>query len=192
MTTTRPTTASTGYLEVAPCVGGHVATRHRGGEVVDDERAHLAAGFGSRLRSHRKANGLTQEALARRAGVTTSTVSRYERGTQRPGRAAVHSLAAVLAPRIPLDLAHDLQAAAGDSWREGRAWAQGAPPRRMGVTGARQALRRAEGDLVSARSLYRKLPAPGVERIVTAAKQRLFIAQDDVQRAEALANLTTP
>lgn len=185
-------TAGTGYPEVASCAGGDVTARHRGGEVVDDEREALAAGFGQRIRSYRKAKGLTQEALARRAGVTTSTVSRYERGTQRPGRAAVHALAAVLDPRRPLDLAADLQAAAGDSWREGRAWAQGAPPRRMGVTGAAQALRRAEDHLDTTRSLYRKLPTPRVEVFVTAAEQRLTIAKDDVQRAEALANLTTP
>ena len=53
--------------------------------------------FGQLLRRHRRAAGLTQEALAERAGISHRTVSDLERGLyQRPHRDTVHLLAEAL------------------------------------------------------------------------------------------------
>src|ERR671936_788471 len=70
----------------------------RGGECV------MAAGhcvtfvtFGALLRQHRRAAGLTQEALAERAGVTAQAISALERGfRRRPHPSTVRLLAAAL------------------------------------------------------------------------------------------------
>ena len=42
--------------------------------------------FGSLLRAHRQARGLTQEALAERTGVGTRTIQELERGAHQPYR----------------------------------------------------------------------------------------------------------
>jgi transcriptional regulator with XRE-family HTH domain len=41
-------------------------------------------GFGERLRQHRLAAGLTQEALAERAGLSVHGIQKLERGVTRP------------------------------------------------------------------------------------------------------------
>ncbi len=43
-----------------------------------------ASGFGDRLRTLREQRGLTQEQLARKADISSLTVSRLERGKQEP------------------------------------------------------------------------------------------------------------
>src|SRR5919199_6403716 len=54
-------------------------------------------GFGALLRQHRRAAGLTQEALAERAGVTAQAISALERGVRRrPHPSTVRLLAAAL------------------------------------------------------------------------------------------------
>jgi len=63
---------------------------------VQDSRA--TARFGSLLRRHRLAAGLTQEALAERAGVGRRTLQDLELGLVRPRRETVRRLIAVLAP----------------------------------------------------------------------------------------------
>src|SRR5215213_4439040 len=69
------------------CVGGeaHLQSAHRLG--IDGNRRRPASvttmtetGFGELLRRYRVAAGLTQEALAERAGVSTRGVSDLERG----------------------------------------------------------------------------------------------------------------
>lgn len=53
--------------------------------------------MGKRIRQLRTARGMTQEALARAAGLTLSTVSRIEKGTiKEPSRGTVRALAAAL------------------------------------------------------------------------------------------------
>jgi len=53
--------------------------------------------FGANLRRFRKAAGFdSQEALARAAGVSVFTISRYERGATKPDINALYALAAVL------------------------------------------------------------------------------------------------
>jgi transcriptional regulator with XRE-family HTH domain len=53
-------------------------------------------GFGGRLKALREAAGLSQEQLAHRAGCSTFTVSRLERGTQDPAWPLVVALAKAL------------------------------------------------------------------------------------------------
>jgi transcriptional regulator with XRE-family HTH domain len=48
--------------------------------------------FGERLRAIRSALGLSQEQLARRAGLDESTVSKWEREEQKPTRRKLDSL----------------------------------------------------------------------------------------------------
>ena len=78
------------------------------------ERSHT---FGSLLKSHRSAAGLTQEELAVRAGLGARTISNLERGISRsPYRSTVRRLADALglsgedlaqfAASGPLDLKH--------------------------------------------------------------------------------------
>src|SRR2546423_8896167 len=53
--------------------------------------------FGALLRQHRRAAGLTQEALAERAGITAQAISALERGVRRrPHPSTVRLLAAAL------------------------------------------------------------------------------------------------
>ncbi len=91
------------------------------GVVVTEERRRLAAGFGLLLRQERRAAGLSQPALAAWAGVAECTVTRLERGVQRPTTTTTWALARAL--RLGLDeraaLALDLRlrAAAGPSLR---------------------------------------------------------------------------
>lgn len=42
------------------------------------------ASFGERLKSLRESNGLTQDELAEKVGVTKQAISQYERGVRRP------------------------------------------------------------------------------------------------------------
>src|SRR5438477_12097022 len=67
----------------------------RGGECV--MAASQDAAFGALLRQYRRAAGLTQEALAERAGVTAQAISALERGIRRrPHPSTVRLLAAAL------------------------------------------------------------------------------------------------
>ena len=65
------------------------------------ERGHAgepgAASFGAALRGHRRAAGLTQEALAERAGVGVRTLQGLERGEAHPLRATTRRLTTALA-----------------------------------------------------------------------------------------------
>lgn len=54
------------------------------------------AGLGSRLRQLRAARGLSQEALARRAGIDRSFYSRVETGTMSPTVDKLYDIAAAL------------------------------------------------------------------------------------------------
>ena len=54
------------------------------GMVTGDERVRLAENFGARLATERRRVGLTQDALAARAGYSSAHVARLERGERRP------------------------------------------------------------------------------------------------------------
>ncbi|HEX8385158.1 MAG TPA: helix-turn-helix transcriptional regulator [Rubricoccaceae bacterium] len=60
------------------------------------EKGEVAAAFGVALRTRRTASGLTQDALAEAAGVTTQFVSMLERGVNQPSLHTVLRLAAGL------------------------------------------------------------------------------------------------
>ena len=90
------------YVEVP----GRWVTRDRGGQAaflpegvrfLDRERALALSLNGPPSSGHitalREALGLTQEQLGRRLGVDKITVSRWERGVNRPGARAVSALA---------------------------------------------------------------------------------------------------
>ena len=62
-------------------------------------RAPAPAAFGGVLRRERLAAGLTQEALAERAGLGVRTVQGLEEGEARPREATVRCLAQALRPR---------------------------------------------------------------------------------------------
>lgn len=66
----------------------------------DDENLRLLrvrrAALGSRLRQLRDARGLSQEALARRAGINRSFYSKIETGAQSPTVDRLHNIAAAL------------------------------------------------------------------------------------------------
>ena len=59
-------------------------------------KGEIAAAFGAALRGRRVACGLTQDALAEAAGVTTQYVSMLERGVNQPSLHTVVTLAAGL------------------------------------------------------------------------------------------------
>ncbi len=60
-----------------------------------------ARALGARIRAARRRAGLGQKQLARRTGVSVSTVGRYERGVQTPSWRALEAMAETLA--VPLD-----------------------------------------------------------------------------------------
>ena len=66
----------------------------RMGELMDGESI---GGFGVLLRQQRLAAGLTQEALAERAGLGRRSIQHLERGEVRPQRVTAHRLAEALA-----------------------------------------------------------------------------------------------
>jgi non-specific serine/threonine protein kinase len=68
-------------------------TEETGGEAGAGERA---TAFGARLRGHRRAAGLTQEALAERAGLSRRGLQHLEAGDARPYPATLDALAAAL------------------------------------------------------------------------------------------------
>ena len=72
--------------------------------------------FGSLLRRHRLAAGLTQAALAERSGIAERTIQDLERGAVRPRRATVSRLVGALA--LP-PIAHSELEAVSSAPREG-------------------------------------------------------------------------
>jgi len=56
----------------------------------------MAQNTGQRVHAQRKAKGLTQEALARRADLSTATIQRIENGRRRPTVATLEAIAAAL------------------------------------------------------------------------------------------------
>ena len=85
---------------------GGLGTRARPGRLAGgagDGAPDAPAPFGALVRRHRRAAGLTQEALAARAGVGLRTLQALEAGRQRPQRGT----AARLAPALGLYLCHD-------------------------------------------------------------------------------------
>jgi len=83
--------------------------------------------FGALLRGHRRAAGLTQEALAERAGLSRRGIQHLEAGDERPYPATLEALAAALAlapedrARLRAMRAHDRPAAAAVPAAAGRA-----------------------------------------------------------------------
>jgi putative transcriptional regulator len=57
-------------------------------QMVADRAAELARWTPARIRALRERLGMSQEALARKVGATTSTVSRWEQGARRPSGTA--------------------------------------------------------------------------------------------------------
>ena len=74
------------------------ADRPGGGGAGGAGGAGAGLRFGELLRRHRLAAGLTQEALAERAGLGVRTVQGLEEGEHRPRRESARQLAAALAP----------------------------------------------------------------------------------------------
>jgi transcriptional regulator with XRE-family HTH domain len=68
-----------------------VARRHRG-----DKEVSKASDFATRLRERRVKVGLSQYALAKRAGVSKQTISHLESGRNEPGWETVQKLALAL------------------------------------------------------------------------------------------------
>lgn len=87
------------------------------GEVPPLERARLAASLGPVLRSARGRVRLSVRGLAAEAGCGARTVVRLEQGAMRPRPSLLASLAEVLDPADPEELASRLCAAAGESLR---------------------------------------------------------------------------
>jgi transcriptional regulator with XRE-family HTH domain len=56
--------------------------------------------FGANVRNHRKAKGLTQEALAERVDVSMETIGKIERGVAAPTFATAEKLAAALEVQV--------------------------------------------------------------------------------------------
>jgi predicted ATPase/DNA-binding XRE family transcriptional regulator len=75
--------------------------------------------FGELLRQHRLAAGLTQEALAERAGLAERTIQDLERGVARPRRETLRRLVVALTP-APAARAHFEQASLAPRRRAGR------------------------------------------------------------------------
>jgi predicted ATPase/transcriptional regulator with XRE-family HTH domain len=99
--------------------------------VGEEERSAGSSGFGPLLRRHRLAVGLSQEALAERAGMSTQGIGALERGDRRtPQRKTLELLAAVL--RLDPEQSRTFAAAAArpNLMRpgDGRSAARPAPP----------------------------------------------------------------
>ena len=78
--------------------GGAPPLREPFGAVEDEEHVSGSSDFGMLLRRHRLAAGLSQEALAERAGISTNGVSALERGYRRtPQRETLGLLVEALA-----------------------------------------------------------------------------------------------
>src|SRR3954471_23205748 len=75
-------------------VGRSRASRRSGGETMSVPQSEPT--FGSLLREHRLAAGLTQEALAERSGVSARGIQLLEAGTVRPRRSTIADLARAL------------------------------------------------------------------------------------------------
>ncbi|TDP90512.1 helix-turn-helix transcriptional regulator [Labedaea rhizosphaerae] len=80
------------------CPPGQHLPACRCGVPDDDEREHLATGFGTHLRALRDEVGLTQEALARRADLSREMVAHLETGGRRPETRTVRRLVTALLP----------------------------------------------------------------------------------------------
>jgi transcriptional regulator with XRE-family HTH domain len=80
--------------------------------------AMTSQAFGDLLRHHRLAVGLTQEALAERAGLSVHGIQKLERGVTRPYRDTVQRLLEALA--LPVDAQAELQTAAATPSRPRR------------------------------------------------------------------------
>jgi transcriptional regulator with XRE-family HTH domain len=139
---------------------GQQRDRFHGGRLGDLERAQLAAGFGSELRSARIGAGLSCRQLAARAGCASSSVSRLENGLRRPRPALVGALGGVLDP-CGAGLVDRLNAAAGGSLR---------PDTSTGLRARRRRTRRAKRN---ARVVAQPVAPPRVEDVV----RRLLEAQ---------------
>ena len=93
------------------------------GVVTGDERVRLTESFGARLVAERRRVGLTQDALAARAGYSGAHVARLERGERRPTDSTTWRLAKAIAETrkgnkaamVELDV--ELMMAAGESLR---------------------------------------------------------------------------
>jgi transcriptional regulator with XRE-family HTH domain len=91
--------------------------------VTGDERVRLAGSFGARLAAERRRAGLTQDALAARAGYSGAHVARLERGERRPTDSTTWRLAKAITEARNLnraamvDLDVKLMMAAGQSLR---------------------------------------------------------------------------
>lgn len=92
---------------------------HRG-SVPDEEREHLATGFGTEVQRLRKAAALSQARLGDLAGLRGDHVGRLERGKRRPTVATVKALCRIIVPEGERETAEQrLAGLAGDSLREG-------------------------------------------------------------------------
>src|SRR3954451_16490683 len=90
--------------------------------------AERTSGFGTLLRRHRVAAGLTQEALAERAGLSVYGIQKLEAGTTHPYRHTGLRLLAAL--ELTSDAAEQLSAAVEPLRRRRRAQHESSPAER--------------------------------------------------------------
>jgi predicted ATPase/transcriptional regulator with XRE-family HTH domain len=119
---------------------------HPDGEAgpAEPEAENDSAAFGALLRQHRLAAGLTQEALAERAGLSQRGIQGLERGERHPYRDTVRRL--LVALELPAEASAAFEAAGAPAPRPRRPPA-GQGPARTGITylpAARVARERAE------------------------------------------------
>ncbi len=103
----------TGPAGAAPgSAGGGQAVAGMTGERTAQTEGRRSAAFGGLLRSHRRAAGLTQEALAERAGLSVRGLQHLEAGDASPSRATLSLLLdALWALGLPQDDRAELEAA---------------------------------------------------------------------------------
>lgn len=95
------------------------------------EQERIAGTLGVALRRLRAEHGLSTLGLARRSAVSSSTVSRLERGLRRPRRSLLGLLAYGLNPDGPEPIKTELCAAAGDSLVAESRWSERTRSRRF-------------------------------------------------------------
>jgi transcriptional regulator with XRE-family HTH domain len=104
-------------VDRGPGAGGAAAGRGVSGE----RGGATPSGFGGLLRGHRRAAGLTQEALAERAGLSVRGLQHLEAGDAVPARATLGALLdALRALGLPPDERARLEAAARRPARDRR------------------------------------------------------------------------
>ena len=160
----------TGRPASGPAAAARTAGRpgRRSAATAAEAAAAAPAPFGAALRRHRLAAGLSQDALAERAGLSARAISDLERGVSRAPRPATLRLLADalgLAPAARAALAAAARPESPRARRRGRPVAPPRPPRPAPRLPARRtSFVGREGEVAALRA---RLAAPGGPRLVT-------------------------